>query len=123
MSEPPPRKASFSRMTIVIAFLIAMVSAGCLVSGGRTMPLNNERPRGAATWLARILGAVLVLIGVVLIVGGAWLVALLGSPYYVLAGLGLLASGGLLVLRRITGRLDLCGVFVPPCSGRCGRSG
>jgi flagellar basal body-associated protein FliL len=32
MSEPPPRKASFSRMTIVIAFLIAMVSAGCLVT-------------------------------------------------------------------------------------------
>jgi quinoprotein glucose dehydrogenase len=75
------------------------------------MPLNNERPRGAATWLARILGAVLVLIGVVLIVGGAWLVALHGSPYYLLAGLGLIASGALMILRRITGVWIYAGVF------------
>lgn len=40
------------------------------------------------------------LVGIALIVGGAWLIALGGSWYYVLAGLGVLASGGLLVAGR-----------------------
>lgn len=75
------------------------------------MPLNDGRPRGVATWLARLLGVVLVLIGGVLAVGGAWLAALHGSPYYLLAGAGLMAAGVLLVLRRIAGVWIYAGVF------------
>jgi quinoprotein glucose dehydrogenase len=48
--------------------------------------------------LVRLLGALLVLIGLMLGVGGAWLTVLGGSPYYVLAGLGLLVAG-VLILR------------------------
>lgn len=40
------------------------------------------------------------LIGIVLLAGGGWLVALGGSPYYVIAGLGFLATGILLFRKR-----------------------
>ena len=50
-----------------------------------------------------VLGAVLALIGVVLAVGGAWLAVIGGSAYYLLAGLGLLASGALLIRGRAWG--------------------
>lgn len=62
-----------------------------------------ERPRGAAAWAAVALGAVFVLIGVVLLVGGVWLMAVGGSWYYALAGLGLIASGALIAMRRLMG--------------------
>ena len=48
------------------------------------------------SWAARILALVLALIGLALLIGGIWLAALGGSIYYLLAGLGLLASGYLL---------------------------
>jgi len=48
------------------------------------------------SWAARILGLVLALIGLALLIGGIWLAVLGGSIYYLLAGLGLLASGYLL---------------------------
>ena len=54
-------------------------------------------------WAMRLYAMVLALIGLVLAVGGAWLVSLGGSPYYVLAGLGLLASGSLLFMLRREG--------------------
>jgi quinoprotein glucose dehydrogenase len=60
----------------------------------------------------RILAAVLALIGVVLAVGGAWLLSLGGSPYYVLAGLGLIATGVLLWRLRILGAWIYVGLFV-----------
>jgi quinoprotein glucose dehydrogenase len=67
--------------------------------------LLNERhdvaPAGA--FLTRAVGAVLALIGLVLLIGGVWLVAAGGSPYYLIAGLGLLVSGGLLLLLRPVG--------------------
>ncbi|WP_297512571.1 membrane-bound PQQ-dependent dehydrogenase, glucose/quinate/shikimate family [uncultured Caulobacter sp.] len=66
------------------------------------MPLSQSAATPSA-WPARLLGAVLVVIGLVLGVGGAWLVMLGGSAYYVLAGVGLVISGGLLVARRMTG--------------------
>ena len=47
-----------------------------------------------------LLGGLLALIGLVLAVGGAWLAILGGSPYYLLAGLGLMASGALLIRGR-----------------------
>jgi quinoprotein glucose dehydrogenase len=47
-----------------------------------------------------ILGVVAALLGVSLIGGGAWLIALGGSWYYLIAGLGLLAEGVLLLRSR-----------------------
>jgi len=61
------------------------------------MRRNTER------WAAPILGVVMLLVGLVLIVGGAWLRALGGSGYYFLAGIGLLVTGMLLWKRRIEG--------------------
>jgi quinoprotein glucose dehydrogenase len=43
-------------------------------------------------WAATIVALLLALIGIVLTAGGAWLVGLGGSPYYLIAGLALLAS-------------------------------
>ncbi len=75
------------------------------------MPLDSSRPRGPMGGLAAILGVVFTLIGLVLAFGGTWLVALHGSPYYLLAGAGLIASGVLLVMRRMTGVWIYAGVF------------
>ena len=47
-----------------------------------------------------ITGAVYGLIGLPLAGGGAWLAALGGSLYYVIAGLGILITGGLLIAGR-----------------------
>ena len=44
-----------------------------------------------------ITGVVYVLAGLALAGGGAWLVALGGSPFYVIAGLGILITGALLI--------------------------
>jgi quinoprotein glucose dehydrogenase len=70
------------------------------------------RPAGAAGWAVAILGALIALIGVVLTIGGAWLVALGGSFYYLVAGLALLASGALLIARDIRGAWLYAAVFV-----------
>jgi quinoprotein glucose dehydrogenase len=59
-----------------------------------------------------VLAAVLVLIGMVLAVGGVWLLSLGGSPYYLLAGSGLVASGVLLWRLRILGAWIYIAVFV-----------
>ena len=47
-----------------------------------------------------ITGIVYALLGLALAGGGAWLLALGGSLYYLLAGLGLVITGILLILRR-----------------------
>src|SRR3954467_3308129 len=47
-----------------------------------------------------ITGVVYALLGLALAGGGAWLVALGGSPFYVIAGLGILVAGALLVAGR-----------------------
>lgn len=51
----------------------------------------------SAPILVQILGGLLLLLGVVLAAGGIWLIALGGSWYYLPAGLGLVASGWLLI--------------------------
>ncbi len=80
--------------------------------------------KGAGGWCRRGAGVVLALIGLVLALGGAWLAVLGGSAYYVLAGLGLLVSGVLLVQRRALGAWIYIDVLrSPPCCGRCGRWG
>lgn len=53
--------------------------------------------------LVLALGVLLALIGLVLAVGGAWLAALGGSVYYLLAGLGLVVSGVLLFRGNASG--------------------
>jgi quinoprotein glucose dehydrogenase len=45
-------------------------------------------------------GGLLAIIGLILLVGGAWLLALGGSAYYALAGAAVLASGALYILRN-----------------------
>jgi quinoprotein glucose dehydrogenase len=59
--------------------------------------------RTAGDWAVIVLGAIVVLIGLVLAVGGIWLAALGGSLYYVLAGIGLLIAGTLIIRERAAG--------------------
>ena len=64
-----------------------------------------------SSWAARILGVVLAPIGLVLLIGGVWLAVLGGSVYYLLAGLGLLASGYLLFRGNPNGAYLYLAVF------------
>jgi len=59
--------------------------------------------RSAASWFAIVLGVLLIVIGIVLAAGGAWLLALGGSAYYLPTGLALIVSGCLLAYRRAEG--------------------
>lgn len=72
----------------------------------------ERKPTGLAGGLIAALGVLFVLIGLVLTIGGGWLIAVGGSWYYLLAGLGLVISGGLLVSRRLLGAWVYVGVFV-----------
>lgn len=82
----------------------------CEVSPPMPDPLTDRRGPGA--WLIILLGLVIALIGVTLIVGGAWLIAVGGSPYYLVAGLGLLASGICLMRRQMLGAWIYLAVYV-----------
>jgi quinoprotein glucose dehydrogenase len=61
---------------------------------------------------AILLAIVMVLIGLVLTGGGAWLVSLGGSPYYLIAGIAMLASAWFLFRGRLLGGWIYCGLFV-----------
>ena len=61
---------------------------------------GRERLR-AGDWAVMALGVLFGLIGVVLTIGGGWLIAVGGSWYYLLAGLGLIGTGALLFVRRM----------------------
>lgn len=69
----------------------------------------SQRPgrSAAALLLAIVLGA----IGLVLAGGGAWLFFLGGSPYYVLAGLAMIASAALLFFGRPAGMWVYVAIF------------
>ena len=71
---------------------------------------TSSRPGGG--WAAVPLGIVIALIGLVLAGGGAWLALLGGSLYYLIAGIALIVSGVLLVLRRAAGAWLYVGIFV-----------
>ena len=60
-----------------------------------------EKPAGwpARIWAA-IAGGLVALAGAVFLAGGAWLIFLQGSPYYMLAGAAILATGVLLARRH-----------------------
>ncbi|GGE46747.1 hypothetical protein GCM10011360_37490 [Primorskyibacter flagellatus] len=60
-----------------------------------TAPPNHATTH-STIWGVKILGWVNVLLGAVIFIGGVWLIALGGSWYYGLAGLGLLVTGILL---------------------------
>lgn len=64
------------------------------------MTISTNATRRRTGWAPVALGVIVLVIGLVLAGGGAWLVALGGSPYYVLAGIGLVATGVLLILGR-----------------------
>ena len=55
------------------------------------------------SWSAIFLAIVMVLIGLTLTVGGAWLLGLGGSPYYLIAGVLLLISGWQLFCGKLLG--------------------
>ncbi|WP_096788102.1 PQQ-binding-like beta-propeller repeat protein [Rhodobacter sp. CZR27] len=63
--------------------------------------MDIGRPRRAGFRMVVALAVVILLFGVAIAAGGAWLVALGGSWYYLVAGLGLLLTGGLLLRTSI----------------------
>jgi quinate dehydrogenase (quinone) len=66
--------------------------------------MSGERTRRGAGWWAALAGSLFVaLVGAALVPGGVQLAMLGGSPYYLIAGLGVLAAGLLLALRRAAG--------------------
>ena len=74
--------------------------------------MANARPRRTiAAVLVRVFGVLVALVGAPLVVGGVWLIALGGSPYYLLAGLGLVASGALMARLRALGAWVYLAVF------------
>ena len=74
--------------------------------------VNREPRPGFGHWWAVALGVVFVALGLVLAGGGAWLAWLGGSWYYLLAGLGLVLSGGLTMTGRASGALVYAVVWV-----------
>ena len=60
-----------------------------------------------AGWAATLLALLMALIGIVLGIGGAWLLILGGSIYYLIAGIGLLRFGMVSLPRTAARRLDL----------------
>jgi glucose dehydrogenase len=60
-------------------------------------------PASKAAWIPRIVGTVLVLVGLILAVGGLRLVSLGGSWYYLISGLLTVASGVLLFKQCVKG--------------------
>jgi len=67
--------------------------------------------RGPASIAVRVLAVVFALIGITLIIGGVWLLSLGGSFYYLLAGLGLVASAVGLFRLKLLGAWIYFGVF------------
>lgn len=68
-------------------------------AGSRSTPDQQ----GPGRWWARIVGFLLIVLGIVIGAGGGWLVALGGSWYYLIAGCGLVLAGVLVVADRPTG--------------------
>jgi quinoprotein glucose dehydrogenase len=65
------------------------------------MPNHDNSRKGH--WLLPPLGLLIALVGLALAAGGGWLITLGGSWYYLLAGLGMLASGVQLIRARSSG--------------------
>jgi quinoprotein glucose dehydrogenase len=63
-------------------------------------------------WMLTMIGIVLILLGLALGIGGAWLMAMGGSWYYLPAGLGMLIAGVQLARQRAAGTLWFALVFI-----------
>lgn len=70
----------------------------------------NIKRRGVLA--GRVVGSLIAVIGAALAGGGLWLVALGGSPYYLLSGIAYAMSGGLLWRRRPAGAWLTVALFV-----------
>lgn len=75
------------------------------------MGVSKERNR-KVSWMLRTLAMLILLVGVVLAIGGARLILLGGSWYYLPAGLGMAISGALLLSGRLSGAWCYALVFV-----------
>lgn len=64
---------------------------------------EQQKSRGGGGWLLVLFGLLMVIIGAPLVYGGVQLIGLGGSWYYALAGLGVIASGILYMMRRKAG--------------------
>lgn len=62
-----------------------------------------NKPSDFKGWAVFALGLFFILFGLPLLIGGAWLIALGGSWYYLPAGIAFITSGALLMLRRRLG--------------------
>ncbi len=71
-----------------------------------------ERGRGFGSVLVRLLGIVIALIGLTLTIGGGQLIMLGGSAYYLIVGLLMIVSGGLLALLRPLGAWLYIAIFI-----------
>lgn len=59
--------------------------------------MSADRSKKRVDWALLLVGALVMLVGLGFAVPGGWLFALGGSPYYVLAGIGLLIAGPLIM--------------------------
>src|SRR5262245_66141607 len=71
-----------------------------------------RRPTGTVAWLVVILGGFIILIGIVLAMGGAQLILVGGSWYYLFAGLALIVAGLAVAQRKLLGAWIYAGAFV-----------
>ncbi len=79
------------------------------------MPVENSQHHQTTAsihWLLKLLGAALALFGLIFLLGGIYLIVLGGSFYYLLAGIGFLASGFCLLKGQMTGIWIYLLVFV-----------
>jgi quinoprotein glucose dehydrogenase len=65
--------------------------------------LSSSARRGIGGWLVIALAVLIVILGLVILGGGVWLITLGGSWYYLFAGVGLIASGVLMLLGSAVG--------------------
>ncbi|KIL03943.1 glucose dehydrogenase [Stutzerimonas stutzeri] len=63
----------------------------------------SPHAQGFTYWALKIFALIVALFGLALAAGGLWLITLGGSWYYLLAGAGMLVSGVLLFLQRLSG--------------------
>src|SRR5262245_57295612 len=71
-----------------------------------------RKPTGRAEWFVVVLGGVIALIGITLALGGAQLIAVGGSWYYLFAGLALIVAGLAVAQRKPLGAWMYVGAFV-----------
>ena len=71
-----------------------------------------RKPTGRAEWSVGILGGIIALIGIILALGGAELIAAGGSWYYLFAGLALIVAGLAIARRKLLGAWIYVGTFL-----------